>query len=415
MAKGTTIRMWRRTLVLLVLVAFGFGAVIVNLIRLQIVDGEELKKAAIDQSLRPTTLTAQRGTIYDASGTKILAQSASVWTVALEPAYIKKEDKTVLARGLAEILDMEESEVLELANKNTYFTYLKRKVETDKKDEILAFMEEYHVQPYDEESHAGLVRHVLIRKGFATGELMVCLVINGKKLPAAGELAKRLQTVPGMTSISCSVNREKTNVIMGREIINIWGPGYINDRIGEVKYRISPLSFYQVNPVQTKKLYETALEFAGLKGGETVWDLYCGIGTISLFLAQKAGKVYGVEIVPQAIDDARENARLNHMENVEFFVGKAEEVLPEQYEKNHIRADVIVVDPPRKGCDEKCLETIVKMQPERLVYVSCDSATLARDVKYLREKGYELSRVRGCDMFGQSVHVETAALLIKNK
>ncbi len=282
-------------------------------------------------------------------------------------------------------------------------------------DIIRNFMKEYKIEPYDETTHTGLVRHALIRKGFATGELMVCLVINGKKLPAAGELAKRLQTVPGMTSISCSVNREKTNVIMGREIINIWGPGYINDRIGEVKYRISPLSFYQVNPVQTKKLYETALEFAGLKGGETVWDLYCGIGTISLFLAQKAGKVYGVEIVPQAIDDARENARLNHMENVEFFVGKAEEVLPEQYEKNHIRADVIVVDPPRKGCDEKCLETIVKMQPERLVYVSCDSATLARDVKYLREKGYELSRVRGCDMFGQSVHVETAALLIKNK
>ncbi len=273
-------------------------------------------------------------------------------------------------------------------------------------DIIRNFMKEYKIKPYDETTHTGLVRHALIRKGFATGELMVCLVINGKKLPAAGELAKRLQTVPGMTSISCSVNREKTNVIMGREIINIWGPGYINDRIGEVKYRISPLSFYQVNPVQTKKLYETALEFAGLKGGETVWDLYCGIGTISLFLAQRAGKVYGVEIVPQAIDDARENARLNHMENVEFFVGKAEEVLPEQYEKNHIRADVIVVDPPRKGCDEKCLETIVKMQPERLVYVSCDSATLARDVKYLREKGYELSRVRGCDMFGQSVHVE---------
>ena len=282
-------------------------------------------------------------------------------------------------------------------------------------DIIRNFMKEYKIEPYDETTHIGLVRHALIRKGFATGELMVCLVINGKKLPAAGELAKRLQTVPGMTSISCSVNREKTNVIMGREIINIWGPGYINDRIGEVKYRISPLSFYQVNPVQTKKLYETALEFAGLKGGETVWDLYCGIGTISLFLAQKAGKVYGVEIVPQAIDDARENARLNHMENVEFFVGKAEEVLPEQYEKNHIRADVIVVDPPRKGCDEKCLETIVKMQPERLVYVSCDSATLARDVKYLQEKGYELSRVRGCDMFGQSVHVETAALLINKK
>ena len=280
---------------------------------------------------------------------------------------------------------------------------------------IRNFMKEYKIEPYDEKNHSGLVRHALIRKAFATGELMVCLVINGRSLPAAGELAKRLQAVPGMTSISCSVNQEKTNVIMGREIVNIWGPGYITDRIGEVTYRISPLSFYQVNPAQTKKLYDTALEFAGLKGGETVWDLYCGIGTISLFLAQKAGKVCGVEIVPQSIEDARENARLNHMENVEFFVGKAEEVLPEQYEKNHIRADVIVVDPPRKGCDEKCLETIVKMQPERLVYVSCDSATLGRDVKYLRENGYELKRVRGCDMFGNGVHVETVALFVRQE
>ena len=280
---------------------------------------------------------------------------------------------------------------------------------------IRNFMKEYKIEPYDEKNHSGLVRHALIRKAFATGELMVCLVINGRSLPAAGELAKRLQAVPGMTSISCSVNQEKTNVIMGREIVNIWGPGYITDRIGEVTYRISPLSFYQVNPAQTKKLYDTALEFAGLKGGETVWDLYCGIGTISLFLAQKAGKVCGVEIVPQSIEDARENARLNHMENVEFCVGKAEEVLPEQYEKNHARADVIVVDPPRKGCDEKCLETIVKMQPERLVYVSCDSATLGRDVKYLRENGYELKRVRGCDMFGNGVHVETVALFVRQE
>lgn len=278
---------------------------------------------------------------------------------------------------------------------------------------IRNFMEEYKIEPYNEETHRGLVRHVLIRKGFQTGELMVCLVINGRKLPGQQALTERLLEIPGMTSISLNVNQEKTNVILGKELINLWGEGHITDYIGAVQYRISPLSFYQVNPVQTERLYGTALEYAGLTGNETVWDLYCGIGTISLFLAQKAKQVYGVEIVPQAIDDARENARLNHMENVEFFVGKAEEVLPEQYEKNHIRADVIVVDPPRKGCDEKCLETIVKMQPERLVYVSCDSATLARDVKYLREKGYELSRVRGCDMFGQSVHVETAALLIK--
>ena len=215
----------------------------------------------------------------------------------------------------------------------------------------------------------------------------------------------------GADSISLSFNMEKTNVILGTEIKNLYGPGYITDKIGNIEYRISPLSFYQVNPVQTERLYGTALEFADLNGGETVWDLYCGIGTISSFLAQKAGKVCGVEIIPAAIEDARENAKRNGLDNVEFFVGKAEEVLPEQYEKNHIKADVIVVDPPRKGCDELCLETIVKMSPEKVVYVSCDSSTLARDVKYLGENGYEVKRVRTVDMFGMSGHVETVCLL----
>lgn len=278
---------------------------------------------------------------------------------------------------------------------------------------IRNFMEEYKIEPYDEETHRGLVRHVLIRKGFQTGELMVCLVINGRKLPGQQVFTERLLEIPGMTSISLNVNQEKTNVILGKELINLWGEGHITDYIGAVQYRISPLSFYQVNPVQTERLYGTALEYADLTGNETVWDLYCGIGTISLFLAQKAKQVYGVEIVPQAIDDARENARLNHMENVEFFVGKAEEVLPEQYERNQIYADVIVVDPPRKGCDEKCLETIVKMAPKRVVYVSCNSSTLARDVKYLEERGYETERVRCVDMFPHSGHVETVVLLSK--
>lgn len=280
---------------------------------------------------------------------------------------------------------------------------------------IRNFMEEYKIEPYNEETHRGLVRHVLIRKGFQTGELMVCLVINGRKLPGQQALTERLLEIPGMTSISLNVNQEKTNVILGKELINLWGEGHITDYIGAVQYRISPLSFYQVNPVQTERLYGTALEYAGLTGNETVWDLYCGIGTISLFLAQKAKQVYGVEIVPQAIDDARENARLNHMENVEFFVGKAEEVLPEQYERNQIYADVIVVDPPRKGCDEKCLETIVKMSPKRVVYVSCNSSTLARDVKYLEERGYRTERVRCVDMFPHSGHVETVVLLSQQK
>lgn len=280
---------------------------------------------------------------------------------------------------------------------------------------IRNFMEEYKIEPYDEETHRGLVRHVLIRKGFQTGELMVCLVINGRKLSGQQVFIDRLLEIPGMTSISLNVNQEKTNVILGKELLNLWGEGHITDYIGAVQYRISPLSFYQVNPVQTERLYGTALEYADLTGNETVWDLYCGIGTISLFLAQKAKQVYGVEIVPQAIDDARENARLNHMENVEFFVGKAEEVLPEQYEKNQIHADVIVVDPPRKGCDEKCLETIVKMAPKRVVYVSCNSSTLARDVKYLEKRGYETKRVRCVDMFPHSGHVETICLLTRIK
>ena len=278
---------------------------------------------------------------------------------------------------------------------------------------IRNYMEEFHIEPYDEENHRGLVRHALIRVGFKTGEIMVCLVINGDALSHGEALVERLRAIPGMTSISFNVNKEKTNVILGRKVVDLYGPGYITDYIGEVRYRISPLSFYQVNPVQTEKLYGTALEYAGLTGGETVWDLYCGIGTISLFLAQKAGKVYGVEIVPQAIEDARMNAKLNGFENVEFFVGKAEEVLPEQYEKNQVYADVIVVDPPRKGCDEKCLETIVKMGPKRVVYVSCDSATLARDLRVLAGKGYRMEKVRCCDMFGQSGHVETVVLLSK--
>ena len=293
---------------------------------------------------------------------------------------------------------------------------------------IRDYMEEFHIQPYDEVSHRGLVRHVLIRKGFRTGELMVCLVLNGAatELKESQVLVERLKGLfevdgdaeaarPEIVSISCSINCEKTNVIMGQEIVNLYGPGYITDYIGNVCYRISPLSFYQVNPVQTERLYGMALEYAGLTGGEVVWDLYCGIGTISLFLAQKAGKVYGVEIVPQAIADARANAKLNGIDNVEFFVGKAEEVLPEQYERHGIRADVVVVDPPRKGCDKVCLDTIIKMAPQRVVYVSCDSATLARDLKYLGEGGYEVRKVRAVDMFGQGVHVETVCLLSNRK
>ena len=276
---------------------------------------------------------------------------------------------------------------------------------------VLDFMKRYHITAYDEAKAIGLVRHVLIRVGFTSGEIMVSLVINGRKLPKSEKLVQELVKIPGMASITLNVNTKRTNVILGDEIILLWGQTFIQDNIGDITYQISPLSFYQVNPVQTKRLYETALSYADLAGEETVWDLYCGIGTISLFLAQKAKQVYGVEIVPQAIRDAKRNAALNHMDNVEFYVGKAEEVLPRLYEEEGIYANVIVVDPPRKGCDEKCLETIVKMQPERVVYVSCDSATLARDLRYLCDRGYEVKRVRGCDMFPMTGHVETVVLM----
>lgn len=285
---------------------------------------------------------------------------------------------------------------------------------------ILQYMRENKIKSYDEKTGKGLIRHALIRYGFKTKEIMVCLVVNGKKLPKAERLIEKLIQIEGMTSITISPNTRRDNVIMGDSYEILWGQGYITDYIGNVKYQISPLSFYQVNPVQTEKLYGLALEYADLKGDETVWDLYCGIGTISLFLAQKAKQVYGVEIVPQAIDDAKENAKINAIDNAEFFVGKAEEVLPEyyaEYEREHngetAHADVIVVDPPRKGCDETLLETIVKMQPEKVVYVSCDSATLARDLKYLCANGYEIKMCRGVDQFPQSVHVETIVLLSK--
>ena len=299
---------------------------------------------------------------------------------------------------------------------------------------VLTYMKETNTSAYDEKTGKGLVRHILIRYGFDSKEIMVCLIINGRKLPSADVLVGKLCTIDGMKSISINCNQEKTNVILGNETTTIWGEPTITDtlylrdtedfsRLKEhTSYQISPQSFYQVNPVQTEKLYSLALAYAGLTGKETVWDLYCGIGTISLFLARHAKQVYGVEIIPQAIEDARKNARLNHISNTEFFVGKAEEVLPAFYEKEKTASDVnadmchpdvIVVDPPRKGCDEKCLATMLKMQPERIVYVSCDSATLARDLKVLCAGGYEVKRVRAVDQFGMTVHVETVVLLSK--
>lgn len=295
---------------------------------------------------------------------------------------------------------------------------------------VLAYMKECRVEAYDEKTGEGMIRHVLIREGFATGELMVCVVINGRELPFAEKLIGRLKAIENMTSVSYCANMENTNVIMGTEVVRLWGAPVITDSIRiyredlrepdgrDVMFRISPLSFYQVNPRQTEKLYSLALAYAGLTGKETVWDLYCGIGTISLFLAGDAKQVYGVEVVPQAIEDAKENARRNGIENAAFFVGKAEEVLPRFYESGQSdmrHPDVIVVDPPRKGCDEACLRTMLAMQPARIVYVSCDSATLARDLRILTDGGYELKRVRPVDMFPQTVHVESVVMLYKKR
>ena len=360
-------------------------------------------------------------------------------------------------------------------------------------DIILAHMEKYGIKPYNEETREGLVRHILLRKGFNSGERMVCIVINRRTgvdayrvksgsvkqkrsvgenktgvnredtgnrfwitekefIEGQGELLLSLSGIEGMSSVSVNINTENTNVILGKETYCIWGKPYITDTIQvrdmtkkgypatgrKLEFHISPQSFYQVNPLQTEKLYSLALQYAGLTGREAVWDLYCGIGTISLFLAGNAGKIYGVEVVPQAIEDARDNARRNGIENTKFFVGKAEEVLPQFYSmgdgirNDHAGAsagdikgkvgdsagdmrhpDVIVVDPPRKGCDEECLRTMVSMAPQRIVYVSCDSATLARDLKYLCVNGYKLIKVRPVDMFPNTVHVETVVLLTR--
>ncbi len=282
-------------------------------------------------------------------------------------------------------------------------------------DRVIAHMEKFHIQPYDENTGKGVVRHVLIRYGFFTDEMMVCLIINGENLPGEEALVKSLRQIPETVSVMVNVNKKRNNVILGEKVRLLWGQPYITDKIGEISYQISPLSFFQVNPYQTGRLYGKALEYAQLSGNETVWDLYCGIGTISLFLAQKAKMVRGVEIIPAAIENAKENACLNGFDNTEFFVGKAEEVLPEQFARTGERADVIVVDPPRKGCDETLLSTIIEMQPDRVVYVSCDSATLARDLKYLCERGYELKKVCPVDMFPNTVSVETVVLLSHKK
>lgn len=280
---------------------------------------------------------------------------------------------------------------------------------------IKTYIRAYKVSIYDEKTHTGVLRHLVTKVGFTTKEVMVVLVANGRKLPYLNELASVLkENIPGFKTLVVNVNREKTNVILGNENRVIYGDGKINDNIGDLVFEISPLSFFQVNPVQTEVLYNKALEYANLGENDTVFDIYCGIGTISLFLAQKAKKVYGIEIVEEAIKDAKINAKINNLDNVEFYVGKAEEVVPKMYKQGK-RANVVVVDPPRKGCDEKVLDTIVSMEPDRVVYVSCSPSTLARDLNYLDERGYKCLEVQPVDMFPHSVHIENVALIVKKK
>lgn len=330
---------------------------------------------------------------------------------------------------------------------DTTHCYIQAPVMQPLLETIREFLEEYEISTYDEETGKGLVRHILMRVGFATGEIMVCPVLNGEKLPKAEVLEARLKEtvkkyngvksgqvdadereaalgieIAGdmeasgenkikyeLTSFCININKKKTNVILGDKCILLSGREYITDKLGEVSYRISPLSFYQVNPVQTKRIYDTVKEYAGLTGEEVLWDIYCGAGTIGLYLAEGVKKLYGIEIIPEAIADAKENAKTNGIENAEFYVGAAEDVFPKLMKE--CPPDVAVIDPPRKGCDEKLIQALLEVSPKTLVYVSCDPATLARDLKLLTAGGYEVKRVRAVDAFCHSVHVETVCLL----
>ncbi|MBU3154243.1 23S rRNA (uracil(1939)-C(5))-methyltransferase RlmD [Clostridium estertheticum] len=275
------------------------------------------------------------------------------------------------------------------------------------------WIKEFNIQCYNEENHQGILRHVMIRKGSKTGQVMVVLVTNGKSLPYKEEfIAIITKKIKGIVSVIQNINSEKTNVILGETCLTLWGKDTITDYIGEFKFEVSPLSFFQVNSVQTEVLYDKVLEYANLSGGEVVLDAYCGTGTISLFLSQKAKKVYGVEIVPQAIENAKINAKVNNVENTEFLVGEAEVIIPKLINDGVI-ADVVVVDPPRKGCDKTLLEAISHMGPITIVYVSCDPGTLARDLGILNELGYITKEIQPVDMFPQTAHIECVARIEK--
>jgi len=294
--------------------------------------------------------------------------------------------------------------------------YIQDEVADKAVDIIRKWILKNNIKPYivdGQYSPEGMLRHIMVRKGFKTNEVMVVLVTTTEKLPHKEEIILELtQSIPEIKSIMLNINAKPTNVILGEKSLVLYGTDHISDYIGDFKFNISPLSFFQVNPVQTEILYAKALEFAGLTGNETVFDAYCGTGTISLFLSQKAKKLYGVEIVPQAIENAIHNAKENNVKNVEFHVGEAEKIIPEMISQG-IKAEVVVVDPPRKGCDKALLEAIAEMSPERIVYVSCDPSTLARDLKILEEMNYETKEVQPVDMFPQTAHIEDVALIAR--
>lgn len=285
--------------------------------------------------------------------------------------------------------------------------------ETDRvKDTVVEYANRFHVPAYDEESHTGLLRHIYVRRGAMSGQILVCLVINGRSVPKAHELVGRLKKIPGFTTLVLSVNTKKGNAVLGDEFITIHGPGYIEDTLCGLNFRLSPRSFYQVNHHQAQRLYEAAISQAQITKNDTVLDLYCGVGTITLAMASAAGKVIGVEVVPQAVEDAKDNAKRNGIENAEFFCGDAGQAALE-LERKGIQADVVIVDPPRKGLNEDTIEALHRFAPRRIVYVSCDPATLARDVALLKERGYQLQNVMAADLFPRCSHVETVCLLSK--
>ena len=286
--------------------------------------------------------------------------------------------------------------------------------ETDRvKAAVMDYVNQYRISVYDEVAHKGLLRHIYVRRGAVSGQILVCLAVNSKSILRVPELISRLEKIPGFTTLVLSVNTKKGNAVLGDEFITLYGPGYIEDTLCGLNFRLSPRSFYQVNHHQAQRLYEAAISQAEITKEDTVLDLYCGVGTITLAMAKAAGKVIGIEVIPQAVEDARDNAKRNGIENAEFFCGDAGQAALE-LEKQGIKADVVVVDPPRKGLNADTIEALARFAPRRIVYVSCDPATLARDVALLKEKGYALKNAMAADLFPRCSHVESIVCLARD-